>query len=251
MIERVGEERLLEMLLAGTPDRVVDAVAGAFPEDAADVARLRESLARFALSAPPVAPPAALRERILAAGARSRRPRRPVLVVCDMLQDHLTPGRPLEIPRARSIVPALKGRLSDARARNIPVIYVCDSHAPGDCDFRDWPLHAVEGSPGADVWPELAPEPADHIVTKRTYSAFTGTELGPLLDRIDADEIILTGCATEVQLFATAAEALQRGFVVTIPADCQAGLTPVAEAVTLATLSTMPPFEPRYLRKAA
>jgi hypothetical protein len=43
-------------------------------------------------------------------------------------------------------------------------------------------------------------------------------------------------------------EALQRGYVVTIPPDCQAGASALAEQVTLATLAVMPPFEPRFAR---
>jgi len=125
----------------------------------------------------------------------------------------------------------------------------CDHHAPDDEDFREWPAHNIEGTPGADVWPDLAPQPGDHVVRKRTYSAFVGTDFGPLLDRLGADELVLTGCATEVQLAATAMEALQRGFVVTIPPECQAGVSQVAELVTMATLGAMPPFEPRYLRR--
>lgn len=251
MIERVGRERLLEMVLAGTPDRVLDALAGASPDDTADLAEIREMLGVFGASEEPLAPPPALRERILGQKLRPKRPSRPVLLVCDMIKDHLTPGRPLEVPRARGIVASLKERLKEARANSVPVIYVCDSHAPDDPDLQQWPVHAVEGTEGAEVWPDLAPLAGDIIVRKRTYSAFTGSELGSTLDRLGADSIVITGCATEVHLFATAAEALQRGFVVTIPPDSQAGFSEIAELVTLGTLSTMVPFEPRYLRKAA
>lgn len=251
MSDRVGRERLLEMVLSGTPDRVLDALVLPSPADAADLAEIRETLGSLGASVTPVEPPPALRERVLGQKRRPKRPIRPVLLVCDMIQDHLTPGRPLEVPRARGIVTSLKERLREAREKSIPIIYVCDSHAPDDPDLREWPAHAIEGSEGAEVWPELAPEPGDLIVRKRTYSAFTASELGPTLDRLDADSIVLTGCATEVHLFATAVEALQRGFVVTIPADSQAGFSEIAEQVTLATLSTMAPFEPRYLRRAA
>lgn len=251
MIERVGRERLLEMVLSGTPDRVLDALAGASPDDAADLVEIREMLGYLGSSVEPVEPPPGLRDRILGQKLRPKRPSRPVFLVCDMIKDHLTPGRPLEVPRARGIVASLKERLKEARSKSIPVIYVCDSHAPGDPDLQEWPAHAVEGTEGAEVWPDLAPEPGDWIVRKRTYSAFTGSDLGPTLDRLEADSIVLTGCATEVHLFATAVEALQRGFVVSIPPDCQAGLSELAEQVTLGTLSTMVPFEPRYLRRAA
>lgn len=251
MIDETGAERLLEMLLASVPERVLDGFLVLSPEAAPALAAIREDLVSLALSAPPVQPSPALRERLLARRPRPRRPKRPVLIVLDMIQDYLNPGGPLEVPRARDVVPALKRRIDEARAASVPVIYICDTHPPDDPDFRDWPLHALEGTAGADVWPELAPQPEDHVVRKRTYSAFTGSTLGSLLDDLGADQIILTGCATEIGLAATAHDALQRGFVVTVPPDSQAGASMIGEQVTLLALSAMPPFEPRYLRQAA
>lgn len=247
-MDRFGKEQLLEMILHGTSPRIIDTVVEISPADAADLVELRGALAEVALTAPPVRPSPSLRERLLATRPRVRRPERPVMIVLDMIQDHLTPGKPMEVPRARGIIPAMQRRLADARAKQIPVIYVCDTHPPDDPDFRDWPVHAVEGTPGADPWPDIAPERGDHVLRKRTYSAFTGSDLGPLLDDLRADEIILTGCLTEIGVSATAHDALQRGFVVTIPPDVQAGASEIAERVTLLSLALMPPFEPRYLR---
>jgi nicotinamidase/pyrazinamidase len=245
MMEPFGPDELLAMLLACKPEGVLDMIAAASPADGAEIARLREDLADLAYAAEPVAPPPGLRDRLLARRPRPRRPVRPVLIVLDMLNDHLTEGLPMEIPRARDIVPALQRRLADARARQIPVVYVCDSH--GDAPHA-LPSHALEGSQGAEVWPALAPEPGDRVVRKGGYGGFHGSDLGRVLDELGADEIILTGCATEVGMKATATEALDRGFVVTIPGDGQAGMTALGEQVTLLTLLSMPPQNPRYLR---
>ena len=249
MTQPIGRERLLARLLAGTPDRTLDAVAAPCPEDVAALIELRSALVDLATSVEPVTPPPRLRERLLAARPRPRRPERPVVVVLDMLNDHLTPGCPLEVSRARDIVPALQQRLAKARAAGIPVVYACDSHEPDDPDYDDWPMHALEGTPGADVWPALAPEPGDRVVKKPTYSAFVRSDLGAVLDELKADSIVLTGCATELGMMATATDALQRGYVVTIPPDCQAGTSDTAEGMTLLTLSTMPPYDPIYLRR--
>lgn len=249
MSDRLGTDMIFAALLARAPARALDAMTALDPADAADLVECRELLAELALTAPPVAPSPALRERLLASRPRPQRPQRPVVIVLDMIQDHLTPGRALEVPRASQIVPALKSRLAAERARGTPVIFVCDTHEADDTDFQDWPVHALAATAGADVWPELGPEPGDRVVRKPTYSAFTRSSLGPLLDELDADEIILTGCATELGLSATATDALQRGFVVTIPPDCQAGLSPMAEGLAMLTLSTMPPYAPRYLHK--
>ncbi len=245
MIEPFGREELLAMLLARKPEGVLDMVAAASPGDGAELVRLREALADLALVADPVAPSPGLRDRVLA--HRPRRPRHPVLVVLDMLNDHLAPGRPMEVPRARDIVPALQRRLAEARARSTPIVYLCDSHEGDDGDGL--PDHARAGTEGAEVWPALAPQPGDRVVTKSGYGGFHGSDLGATLDALDADEIILTGCATEVGLMATATEALDRGFVVTVPADTQAGMTAMGEQLALLTLMTMRPHDPRYLRR--
>jgi hypothetical protein len=189
---RVGREQLLEMLLARTPGRVLDAVA-ALPDDAADLAALRGDLVELAASAAPVRPSDGLRVRLLASRPRSLRPQRPVVIVLDMINDHLRPGGPLEVPRARDIVAALKVRLDEARRKAVPVLYACDSHEPDDPDFDEWPLHALKGTEGAAVWPELAPQPSDRVIPKPTYSAFARSELGDVLQTLGADAIILTG----------------------------------------------------------
>jgi nicotinamidase-related amidase len=248
MFERIGAEGILARLLASAPDRSLDALVTPSAEDTADLVRLRAVLVELASEAPPVVPSSALRARLLASRPRPRRPQRPVLLVLDMLVDHLAPGRPLEVPRARDVVPALQRRLAEARSGGIPVVYVCDNHQADDPDYDEWPLHALEGTDGAGIWPDLAPEPDDRIVKKPTYSAFTRSILGPVLEELGADQLILTGCATELGVHATAIEALQRGYVVTIPPDSQAGVSELAEMMTLLNLSAMPPYDPIYLR---
>ena len=119
MIEPFGREELLAMLLARKPEGVLDMVAAASPEDAAELVRLRESLVDLALVAEPVVPRPGLRERVLAHGLC--RPRRPVLVVLDMINDHLTPGRPMEVPRAR-----------DDRRSHSPDLVMWEEAAPGE-----------------------------------------------------------------------------------------------------------------------
>jgi nicotinamidase-related amidase len=168
--------------------------------------------------------------------------------VLDMINDHLTPGRPLEVPRARAIVPALAERLAAARFDAVPVIYACDRHEDDDPDLAVWPAHALAGTSGAEVWPALAPEPGDRVVAKPTYSAFHRSDLAAALEAVDADALVLTGCATELGLMATAIDALQRGYVVTVPPECQAGSSLLAEQMALLTLAAMPPYDPIYLR---
>src|SRR6202042_584627 len=138
-----------------------------------------------------------------------------------------------EVPRTRDIVPAVAKRIEDARAQGIPVVYVVDRHAPDDAELDEWGAHAVEGTEGASVWPPLAPTPGDRVVPKPTYDGFVGSSLGEVLDELGVDTLVLMGCATEVQLLATATDALQRGFAVEMPPDAQAGSSAAAEGFAL------------------
>ena len=235
-------DELLEVVLARRPDRVAQATLAMLPEDVRrEVVALQEEVATLALSAPAAAPSEAVKARLLESVRRTTR--RAVLVV-DMINDHLTPGRILEVPRARDIVPALAARLADARAQGIPVVYVLDRHDPGDTDLEDWGEHAVEGTEGASVWPPLAPQPGDTLVTKPSYSSFFQSRLEEVLGDLRVDTLELTGCSTEVQLVSTATDALQLGFAVEIPAATQAGTSAEAEQASLRTLQLLVPYKP-------
>jgi hypothetical protein len=102
MTDDTALAELLAFVLAGRPERLTEmAVAQMPPEQQAAVAAVTEAVGSLAVAGQPEAPPGSVRERILATlrGRAERHPRRAVLV-CDMINDHLTPGRSLEVPRA-------------------------------------------------------------------------------------------------------------------------------------------------------
>jgi nicotinamidase-related amidase len=248
----VNEEQVAELVaavLAGRPERIVETMlASQPPEVRAAFTSVAETVAAIGLAAAPVAPSADLRARILAsARARTEKTARKAILVIDMIKEHLTPGMPLEVPRAREIVPALQQRLDAARGAGVPVIYVVDEHDSGDEDLdgtEGWGAHAIRGTEGTDVWPALAPKERDRVVKKATYSSFTGSQLANVLDELEVDTLVLTGCLTEIGVLATATEALQRGFAVEVPADSQAGSNEMAERVAMGVLAIMPPYGP-------
>jgi nicotinamidase-related amidase len=234
---------LAAFVLAGRPERIDEGyLALAPPEMREGVRGVREALSLLAFAEPAATPASALRERIVKS-VRARTPRR-ALVVIDMIRDHLEPGCLLEVPRARAIVPALQARLDDARKRGVPVIYVVDEHDADDPDLDAWGTHAVKGSGGTDVWPEIATQPGDRVVKKASYSSFFETELDAVLEDLGVDTLTLTGCLTEIGIMATATDALQRGFVVEVPPDAQAGAAEELERAALGTLSVMAPYGP-------
>jgi nicotinamidase/pyrazinamidase len=246
MTDETALADLMEFVLARRPERLTDVAVGQMPaEQRTAVGAVAETVASLAIAAEPVAPSASLRDRILATSrTRLARRSRPAILVCDMINDHLTPGAPLEVPRARGIVPALAKRLDAARAAGVPIVYVLDRHEEGDPELDEWGAHAVEGSEGAEVWPALAPKEGDRVVTKPSYSGFHGSDLEQVLEELAVDTVVLTGCATEVQLMSTATDALQRGFAVELPADSQAGNSEAGEHFTLGVVGALIPFAP-------
>jgi len=244
MTEPADDDPMLERLLAGTPARVLDGASGNDPAARAMVARDLEALALVGLSLDPVEPPPALRARVAAmVAAIPAAPRRAALLVVDMLRDHLAPGGPLEVPRAREIVPALRRRIDAARAAGEPVVYLIDHHEPGDPELLAWPSHNTR-APLDDLWPDFAVTAADRVVTHRSYSGFFETRLHETLQGIGVNTLVVTGCTTEIHVFATAVDGLQRGYRVEVPADCQAGSSPQVERAILATLTAMAPTLP-------
>lgn len=151
---------------------------------------------------------------------------RRALLVIDMLEDFVRPGAPLEVPRTRDILPALRRRVSHARRGKELVVYVCDSHRKNDPEFArmGWPPHAVAGTKGAAVVREISPAPGDVVVEKKTYSGFHRTHLASVLRRHGIHSLSLSGCVTNICILYTAADAAMRGYDVAVEESVVAGL---------------------------
>ena len=149
------------------------------------------------------------------------------LLIIDMLNDFVLEGAPLEVPETRKIIPVIKKEISEARAKGIPVIYICDAHDKNDKEFSKfgWPAHAVKGTKGAEVVDELEPEPDDIIIKKTTYSGFYNTKLSEALKSLDINSLRLTGCVTHICIMFTASDAVLRDYKVTVVANGVAGLS--------------------------
>lgn len=142
------------------------------------------------------------------------------VVVIDMVNDFVN-GK-LGFNQAETIIPKISRVLDFSRSKNIPVIYVCDSHSPSDPELELWGEHAMEGSMGARIVQKLEPKPKDVVLKKRTYDIFFNTGLEELLVRIGVRELALTGVATDICVQNSAAGAFFRGYKLFVIADCVA-----------------------------
>ncbi|MGA4844400.1 cysteine hydrolase family protein [Streptomyces sp. G45] len=115
-----------------------------------------------------------------------------------------------------------------ARAADIPVIYVVIALRPGfpEVGTHNKPLAAiaqaglyVEGAPGTEIHPEVAPRPGDVVVTKRRASAFSGSDLDVVLRARGIDHLVLTGIATSAVVLSTVCQANDLDFALTVLPD--------------------------------
>ena len=143
---------------------------------------------------------------------------KPAILVIDMLNDFVT-GK-LKCERAQPIIPNIKKLLEAARKEGIPIFYLNDAHSPEDYELGHWGEHAMEGSEGAKVIPELSPQKGDFVLGKRVYSGFFETPLDSLLRAKKVDAVVITGLHTHMCCRHTAADAFFRGYKVVVPDDC-------------------------------
>jgi len=145
------------------------------------------------------------------------------VVVVDMINDFVKGI--LTVGRAKDLIPRISHLLTYARAHNIPIIYVNDSHLPNDREFKIWGGHAIAGTAGSQVVEDLKPLPNDIVLQKMRYSAFFGTSLDNILRELKATSLVITGIVTNICIQHTVAGAFFRGYEVTIPQDCVEAFT--------------------------
>ncbi|HTY39208.1 MAG TPA: hydrolase [Bacteroidota bacterium] len=103
------------------------------------------------------------------------------------------------------------------RKNGMPVFLVRVTPSPDGKDglqpMTDNKPPAMNRAPDwADIVPELGPEPADHVITKRQWGAFYGTELDLQLRRRGIDTIVLCGISTNIGVESTARFAFEYGY---------------------------------------
>ncbi len=142
-------------------------------------------------------------------------PKRVALVVIDLQKGIV--AAPTQ-PHSAATVVANAARLADAcRSRGAYVVLV---HVGPSADGKD-ALHPITDpqpprpppQPGWDEFvPELPPKAGDHVVRKRQWGAFYGTDLDLQLRRRGIDTIILCGISTNFGVESTARDAYERGY---------------------------------------
>ena len=147
------------------------------------------------------------------------------LLIVDVQRD-FCPGGALAVPDGDAVVPR-----ANAMARSGAfdlVVATRDWHPVDHGSFTDadppgrWPVHCVQGTPGAELHPDLDRDAIDTVIDKGTavdtegYSGFDGTELAELLRERGIDRVTVVGLATDYCVRATALDARVEGFAVAV-----------------------------------
>jgi nicotinamidase-related amidase len=110
------------------------------------------------------------------------------------------------------------------RRRGLPVVLV---NVTGGAPGRTERSHSLEGLPAdwADLVPELNVQPSDVLITKKTWGAFTNTDLEARLKALGVTQLVICGVATSIGVESTARHAYELGFNITLALDAMTDLS--------------------------
>jgi len=182
-------------------------------------------------------------------------PRATALIVIDMQRDFIEPGGFGEalgndVSRLGAIVPTVRALLDWARAQRLAVLHTREGHRPdladcppakqrrGDPALRigaKGPMGRilVDGEPGNDIVPALAPAAGEAVIVKPGKGAFWATPLDETLRGRGITHLILAGVTTEVCVQSTMREANDRGYECLLIEDATESYFPEFKRATL------------------
>lgn len=153
---------------------------------------------------------------------------RPALLIIDMQWDFVNPDAPATCaPMSGERLPDIRRLLDASRAARIPVLFSQGLVAPDLSDVGLWKgwAHAtghsqVEGTPGAEIVPELAPLPGEHVVRKRRPSAFFHSDLDVFLRGHRVDTVIIAGSSMSGCVRATVVDGFSLDYRMMMVREC-------------------------------
>ena len=160
------------------------------------------------------------------------------LLIIDV-QNDFCPGGALAVARGDRVVPVLNAYIRRVRATGGSVFASRDWHPPETRHFNTrggpWPVHCLQGTPGAEFHGDLDLPAGATIITKgdnpedHGYSAFDGVtpDGNPLAEALrDAgvSRVLLGGLATDYCVLSTALDARGHGFDAVLLLDAIEGI---------------------------
>lgn len=148
----------------------------------------------------------------------------------------------------REVIKSAAQVLAVARKHGVTVVHARAAFRPGypelirNCALYDQVAASQclqEGTPGAEIIPELTPQAEESIVSHGRISAFQGTELDLILRARGITHVLVTGVATNVTVEGTARDAVGLGYRTALIADACAAADIGAHEATLSTFQLL------------
>jgi nicotinamidase-related amidase len=119
------------------------------------------------------------------------------------------------------------------RAKKLPLVLVnVAGRAPGRTE--QGPRSSISFSEGwTDLLPQLDQQPSDIVVTKRSWGAFATTDIEGQLKARGVTQVVVTGVVTSTGVEATARQAYEQGFNVTLALDAMTDTRQEAHAYSI------------------
>lgn len=182
-------------------------------------------------------------------------PARSALVVIDMQRAFLDPGAPMEVPRARAIVPNVNRLAAAARRAGVPVVWVrmtawradgCTSYPAFYRDIATGAFGArlleslVDGTEGHQPAAALDVRAQDLNVNKTRFSAFFpgSSDIDAILRGRGIDTVIFAGTLTNRCCETSAMDAMNLGYRVIFAEDATATVTDAEHLAALVNVAT-------------
>nr|WP_298724196.1 cysteine hydrolase [uncultured Steroidobacter sp.] len=143
------------------------------------------------------------------------------LLILDMISDYRYPDGNRIVRSARKAAPNIARLRERVHAAGMPVIYANDTAGKWESDQKAFIDRCLQPeSLGRQIVQLLAPRPEDYFMFKPRHSAFFGTPLHTLLQRLKIHKLIATGVTSHQCVLFTAMDAHVREFELIIPSDC-------------------------------
>ena len=183
-------------------------------------------------------------------------PAHTALVMIDMQRDFIEPGGfgaalGNDVSLLRPVVAAAAELVAWARAQGLLIVHTKECHQSdlSDCppakrlrglpslrigDMGSMGRILIDGEPGADFVPQLAPHAGDVVIKKPGKGAFYATPLSAVLEVRRITHLIFGGVTTEVCVQTTMREANDRGYECLLIEEATGSYFPEFKAQALA-----------------
>jgi len=142
------------------------------------------------------------------------------MLIVDMINDFRHQDGEQLFEQVLPVAKKIRQLKQRANAAGVPVIYVNDNFQQWHDTFQTTIEHVERSSPeGREIVEMLRPKTDDYYVLKPHRSAFYKTPLRVLLDKLDIDELIITGASTDMCILSTANDAQMRKYKLRVPCD--------------------------------